>query len=70
MTATPPTGTRLILATKDFFDSLGTRTEDGYRIHADWGKPDENGWYAPTFTIDYDDRLNVAEHAPNFGSDS
>lgn len=66
----PPKGTRLILATEDVLDSWGARTEDGYKISAEWGEPDENGWYTPTFRIDYTDRLNVVERGENYGSDS
>jgi hypothetical protein len=48
--ATPPEGTRLILATTDVLPEWGTRTDDGRRLTAEWGEPDANGWYSPTFT--------------------
>ncbi len=67
MTVALPVGTRLILASENLLDEWGTRTEDGYRITAKWGEPDENGWYAPTFTIDYNDRLPVVERGEDFG---
>jgi hypothetical protein len=65
----PPKGTRLILATENLLDMWGTRTEDGYRITAEWGLPDKNGWYTPVFRIDYTDRLPIGERAPDFGED-
>lgn len=46
----PPPGTRLILASEDLFDLFGTRTEDGAQLSYEWGEPDANGWYMPTFT--------------------
>jgi hypothetical protein len=46
----PPDGTRLILASEAFLEDIGTRTADGRRITAEWGEPDANGWYSPTFT--------------------
>jgi hypothetical protein len=67
---TPPEGTRLILASENLLDEWGSRTEDGYAIRVKWGEPNEHGWYTPTFSIDYTDRLNVADHAADFGSDS
>jgi hypothetical protein len=65
----PPAGTRLILASENLLDTWGSRTEDGYAIRVEWGKPDKNGWYTPTFTIDYTDRLPVMERGENFGYD-
>ena len=70
MNARPPKGTRLILASENLLDAWGTRTENGYAIRVQWGTPDQNGWYTPKFTIDYDDRLPVVESAPDFGSDT
>lgn len=66
----PPKGTRLILASENLLDEWGSRTEDGYAISVEWGQPDRNGWYTPTFSVDYTDRLNVVDPAPDFGSDS
>lgn len=65
----PPAGTRLILASENLLDTWGTRTEDGYAIRVEWGEPDKNGWYTPTFTVDYTDRLNVSDPTPDLGSD-
>jgi hypothetical protein len=53
----PPEGTRLILASENLLDTWGRRTHDGYALRVDWGEPNEHGWYTPTFTIDYTDRL-------------
>lgn len=66
----PPANTRLILASENLLDTWGSRTEDGYAIRVEWGQPDHNGWYTPTFTVDYSDRLNVVDSAPDFGSES
>jgi hypothetical protein len=65
----PPKGTRLILANENLLDMWGTRNEDGYRITAEWGEPDKNGWYTPFFGIDFTDRLPIGECAPDFGED-
>ena len=46
---------RLILADEGILERLGTRTERGEKITAEWGEPDEHGWYTPTFTVHYDD---------------
>jgi hypothetical protein len=56
--ANTPEGSRLMLVAVDLLSQLGSRTSDGYAISAEWGEPDERGWYEPTFTIDYDDRLD------------
>jgi hypothetical protein len=46
----PPEGTRLILAATDLISYFGTRTGEGRTLTAEWGEPDANGWYTPTFT--------------------
>lgn len=56
---TPP-GTRLILASEDILTSFGTRTEDGYRITAEWGEQRPEGWYEPTFTVHHDEPFPAA----------
>jgi hypothetical protein len=66
----PPEGTRLILVNENLLDTWGSRTDDGYAIRVKWGEPDYNGWYTPIFTVDFTDRLNVADHAADFGSDT
>jgi hypothetical protein len=50
-----PEGRRLILAAEDILEYFGTRTERGEKLTAEWGEPDEHGWYTPTFTVHYDD---------------
>jgi hypothetical protein len=52
-----PSHTRLVLVAEDILAQWGTRTADGYRISADWGEQRPEGWYEPTFTVDYTDRL-------------
>ena len=56
----PPIGTRLILASEGFLERIGTRTERGDKITAEWGEPDDRGWYTPIFTAHADDNL-IAE---------
>lgn len=46
----PPEGTRLVLVNIDALSMFGTRTYDGRALTAEWGEPDEHGWYNPTFT--------------------
>lgn len=57
-----PPHTRLILASEDLLERFGTRTEDGYRITAEWGEQKPEGWYEPTFTVHHDDRLALDEN--------
>jgi len=57
---TPP-GTRLILASENLLEQFGTRTEDGRKITAEWGDPNTDGWYSPTFTVTDDGYLLVSE---------
>lgn len=35
------------------------RDAEGHRVRIDWGQPDEEGFYNPTFTIDYTDTLEA-----------
>lgn len=51
----PPDGTRLILASDLLMDMLASRTDDGRVVRYEWGEPDANGWYSPTFTASEDD---------------
>jgi len=54
----------LIIAARDLFEleSWGTRTDACDKISVALGEPDENGYYTPTFTIDYGDNpLKEAE---------
>ena len=57
MTAPPP-GTRLILASENLLELFGARNDYGDRITSEWGEPDENGWYRPTFTATDDGWLD------------
>jgi hypothetical protein len=54
MTAVPE-GTRLVLVSEELARLWGTRTESGDRLTFEWGEPDSNGWYTPTFTAHADD---------------
>lgn len=58
MATTDPQGRwRLIRVSTDLLSQFGTRTERGERITAEWGEPDAEGVYEPTFTVHADDRL-------------
>ena len=59
----PPPGIKLILASEDLLAEWGTRTERGERITAEWGEPDEHGWYTPMFTVHADDRMGALDAA-------
>ena len=54
-----PPHTRLILAADELLSLFGSRTLDGYRISAEWGKQKPEGWYEPIFTVHYDDDLQA-----------
>lgn len=41
-----------------------TRDIDGYRLVWDWGEPDIDGFYTPTITRDYSDRLGEPIKTP------
>ena len=56
--AAPPPGTRLILASENLLELFGARTDSGARLTAEWGEPDENGWYRPVFTATDDGWLD------------
>jgi hypothetical protein len=56
----PPEGTRLVLVGVEFLSQFGTRTDSGDFITAEWGEPDEHGWYTPTFTAHADDNPTQA----------
>lgn len=55
-----PEGTRLVLASEEFLEQLGTRTERGDKITAEWGEQQPKGWYEPIFTVHEDDNLVTA----------
>jgi hypothetical protein len=50
----PEDRTRLIRVSTDLLSQFGTRTERGERITAEWGEPDADGIYEPTFTAHTD----------------
>ena len=54
-----PEGTRLVLVSGNLLDVWGARTIEGYRITADWGEQQPEGWYVPTFTVDAEDRADL-----------
>lgn len=51
---------RLVLVQPDVLAQWGTRTEDGDRLTVEWGEPDDDGIYDPTFTRHGDDNLRTA----------
>lgn len=56
-----PLGTRLVLMAEDLLEQIGTRTEQGDRITAEWGEQRAEGWYEPTFTAHADDNLTSVD---------
>lgn len=63
MAATDPQDRwRLVRVSTDLLSQFGTRTERGERITAEWGEPDSEGVYEPTFTV------HPAEPGPPKGS--
>jgi len=44
-----PPRTRLILASHDLLEWLGTRTSKGQKIVGEWGEQTPEGWYEPIF---------------------
>lgn len=50
---------RLIRVSTPLLGDLVARTEDGARMTAEWGEPDEFGVYNPIFTRHNDDSLGV-----------
>jgi hypothetical protein len=42
--------TRKLRVSSEFLTQLGTRTNDGRRIIAEWGEPDAEGFYTPILT--------------------
>jgi hypothetical protein len=43
---------RRVLVAPEIFDDMFVRTSTGQRLSCDWGEPDAEGFYAPTFTVD------------------
>ena len=41
---------RLVRVDTEFLTQFGTRTDDGRKLVATWGEPDDLGVYEPTFT--------------------
>lgn len=41
---------RLVRVATEFLTQFGTRTDDGRKLVATWGEPDDLGVYEPTFT--------------------
>jgi hypothetical protein len=56
----PPQGTRLVLMSENLLEQIGSRTNDGYAITAEWGERTPQGWYEPTFAVHYDQPLAAA----------
>lgn len=56
-----PEGTRLIAIADDLLENLGTRTDDGFALTAEWGEPTPEGWYEPIFTATDDGSVVVKE---------
>jgi hypothetical protein len=54
-----PAHTRLVLIHEDLLGQMGSRTNEGYAITAEWGDPRPEGWYEPTFTAHYDQPIGM-----------
>lgn len=52
---------RNVRMTPELMDTLFTRDNDGYAIAVRWGDPDADGFYTPTITTDYTDRLTAED---------
>ena len=48
---------RKVLFSKEVADKLFTSDALGNRLRVDWGEPDEDDFYTPTITVDYDDNI-------------
>lgn len=63
MVVTEPTieiASRKVRMSPELMAQFASRTVDGYRVVWDWGEPDADGFYEPSVTTDYTDRL--ADH--------
>jgi hypothetical protein len=52
---------RKVWMAPDLMEQVVARDIRGYRLRWDWGKPDADGFYTPTITIDYADKLGWVE---------
>ena len=48
---------RKIKMSPELMDQLATRDIDGNLLTVDWGEPDDEGFYCPTISVDYDDNI-------------
>ena len=48
---------RNVRMSPELMERWAARDINGHRIHWDWGKPDAEGFYTPTITIDHEDKL-------------
>lgn len=42
---------------REFIEKFIVRDELGNRLHWEWGKMDDEGFYAPTISVDYTDNI-------------
>lgn len=52
-------GWRNVRMSAELVTALFVRDRAGRRLHVEWGDPDSDGFYTPTFTIHYDDVLQT-----------
>jgi hypothetical protein len=45
----------MVRMTSEFMVTLATRDIDGNRLSVDWGDPDQDGFYKPTISVDFED---------------
>lgn len=63
LTVTIREGERLVRVAEPVFVEWGTRTLGGWRLTAEWGEPDAEGCYTPTFTTRDDGMVVVKRSA-------
>ena len=43
--------------TKEFAEQIFVRDGKGNKLSVEWGEPDDEGFYVPTVSVDYDDNI-------------
>lgn len=57
MTTEPEVASRKVLMSPELIEQMATRTARGELVTYEWGEPDVDGFYTPTFTVHADDKL-------------
>ena len=48
-----------IKMSRELAEQWFTRDADGNRLRVEWGEPDDEGFYTPVITVDYNDNIAV-----------